>query len=57
MNLFKIGDEVITKSNGVRKIVATNIFATKNKTRVQYLLSGFDSIFFYEEDLKLVQRG
>ena len=57
MNLFKIGDEVITKSNGVRKIVAINIFVTENKTNVQYLLSGFDSIFFYEEDLKLVQRG
>ena len=56
MNLFKIGDEVITKSNGVRKIVAINTFATKNKTRVQYLLSGFDSIFFYEEDLKLAKE-
>ena len=56
MNLFKIGDEVITKSNGVRKIVAINIFVTESKTRVQYLLSGFDSIFFYEEDLKLAKE-
>ena len=53
-NLFEIGDIVLTKSNGEAKIIAINIFTTKNGTCVQYLLEGFKNMFFYEEDLKLI---
>ena len=56
-NLFNIGDIVSTKSNGERKVVAINTLTTKNGTIIQYLLEGFNLIFFYEEDLKLIQRG
>ena len=53
-NLFKIGDIVLTKSNGEAKIIAINTFTTENGVCVQYLLEGFKNMFFYEEDLKLI---
>ena len=55
-NLFEIGDIVLTKSNGKAKVKEIVAYITKNEVSVQYLLDGFKNIFFYEEDLKLIQR-
>lgn len=53
-NLFEIGSTVLTKSNGKHKVVGINVFVTEDKTCIQYLLDGFTSILFHEEDLELI---
>ena len=55
-NLFKIGDTVLTKSNGKAKVIAINILTTKKGVCVQYMLEGFKKMLFYEEDLKSIQE-
>lgn len=54
-NKFNIGDIVLTKSNGVWKVKAINIFVKENMQCIQYKLDGFEKMFFYEEDLKLIK--
>ena len=53
-NLFEIGSVVETKSNGKRKIIGVNVFVTEDKTCVKYLLEGFTTMLFHEEDLELI---